>query len=289
MCDQPSKNKNHMLMEEATCPICGPVATTPLVTFPSSGEGVAICAVRCAGCGHVYLSPRRSYQQTIATYQNAQSVSHFEKDRPLREFAATQYLERLEQRTRPGRLLDIGCGSGIFLDVARTRGWETYGTELTSACVQDIRTRGHIIFEGDLADADFEPASFDAVHTSYVFEHLHAPLTMAQNIRRLLRPGGIAMIIVPNFSTLSTHYWMLRHHLERAPIWDIPAHNHYFTAHSLTALFQKAGFTGTASATCMAKMFLWRRRPATRRFWATLLKGISWLPCSTDLVGTFIA
>jgi 2-polyprenyl-3-methyl-5-hydroxy-6-metoxy-1,4-benzoquinol methylase len=128
---------------------------------------------------------------------------------------------------KPGRVLDVGCGRGLLLAQLRQRGWEVQGTELSeqsAAYPRDVL--GIPVHIGDLADLHLPSEQFDAVVMWHVLEHVPDPAVVLAEVARLLRPGGIFLVAVPNFGSLEARFtrdkWF---HL------DVPRHlNHYTPA-----------------------------------------------------------
>ena len=104
-----------------------------------------------------------------------------------------------------GSLLDVGTGDGHFLDLARTR-FRATGTEISATAGQYARRRGHRVLLGSLDAPCFAEATFDVITLWHVLEHVARPGSMLATARRLLGPGGILVIAVPNEArALATH------------------------------------------------------------------------------------
>lgn len=113
-------------------------------------------------------------------------------------------LDRLERRTEGRRLLEIGCGNGYFLDVARSRGWEVGGIELSRAHVERARSRGLEVVLGDLAeDHLFSGERFDVVVAIEVVEHVPDPVGLLQAVADRAVLGGLFYATTPNFSSVT--------------------------------------------------------------------------------------
>lgn len=106
--------------------------------------------------------------------------------------------------TRPGRMLDVGAGAGLFLNRAKQRGWEVFGVEPAPYGVEYAKKHfGIQMFQGVLQDADISPKSFDAVILQDVVEHVTDPQELMIHAQKLLRPGGIVFLSTPNYGSLS--------------------------------------------------------------------------------------
>lgn len=170
------------------------------------------------------------------------------------------------------RLLDIGCWNGDFL--ARVRAAHLYselcGVDLVPASVLAAQAKGFVAQAVDLngEPLPFEDGRFDAVTILAVLEHVFDPYAIIADIRRVLKPGGVLVIAVPNVASFTNR---MRIVFGRIPItspdpgWD-GGHLHYFTKHALDGFLQGAGFE-----------VLQRRasggRARWREWWISLLSG----------------
>jgi len=169
-------------------------------------------------------------------------------------------------RTRPGRLLEVGCGAGTRLTRLRDRGWDVVGQELDSLAAEVARkTYGLSVIVAPLESAGFSENSFDAVASNHVLEHVLDPVELLTQSYRLLRPGGNLIVVTPNVdSFLHRHFGVYWRAL------DPPRHLHLFCPRTLIQAAERAGFrdvhcrTSTANAFSVAtgSLFLRRNQPA---------------------------
>ena len=193
MANQKSKIKNQKW--EARCPLCEGAAARRLVT--KSGYGV----VRCAECGLVYVRPRPSREELEARYSAEGYHAEVDEAERRRYFAAR--LGQLEGLVpRRGRVLDVGCSKGFFLDVARAEGWDPVGIDLNRKAVDEANARGLDVRHGELTVGLFPDASFDAVTLFDLIEHTLEPKALLDACHRVLRPGGVLMVATPNIGGL---------------------------------------------------------------------------------------
>lgn len=139
---------------------------------------------------------------------------------------------------KPGKVLDIGCGRGFLLRAFQQAGWDVTGTEMSkSAAAYACEKLGLRVRVGELAELNFPENSFDAVIMWHVLEHFPRPYEVLRQVHRVLRPGGVFLVAVPNFGSLEARIardkWF---HL------DVPRHLTHFNGHALGRLMVDNGF-----------------------------------------------
>lgn len=192
--------------------------------------------VQCSDCGLIYQNPRDDEATLSKLYAGVDDpVYERESEGRVRTFG--RLVERLGRYTRPGRLLDVGCYSGIFLEQAHAAGWEVCGVEPSAWAAALARQKGFTVFEGAFsAAADELPAPFDAVTIWDVIEHLPDPLADLRHAFDMLKPGGVLAL-----STMDTSSLFARLAGRRWP-WYMRMHLVYFTRESMRRMLEAAGF-----------------------------------------------
>jgi SAM-dependent methyltransferase len=136
-----------------------------------------------------------------------------------------------------GRLLDVGCGNGDFLQFAQRAGWEAIGVDPDPKAVEIARARGLTVHLGTLETLQEPPESLQGITMNHVIEHVHDPRATLTRCYRLLKPGGWLWLETPNLNAQG-------HALYREN-WiglDTPRHLVVFTERSLLRLLQEVGF-----------------------------------------------
>jgi SAM-dependent methyltransferase len=207
---------------------------------------------RCLDCGLGFLNPAFDGQELSRFYPDDYYSFQLRAAQPGlpgtsaafgRMRAWARELLRMDWKTQdphfscPGKILDVGCGSGWFLEKMKSKGWEVTGVEPSDAAGKLGRSRGLRIITGTLEEAGLPSDHFDYVRANHSFEHMPDPNHALDEMRRLLRPKGKLLIGVPNFDGLVPRafgkYWW---HL--AP----PVHLHAFSPSTLRRLLKKHGF-----------------------------------------------
>ena len=232
------------------CPLCSGRKFRPILEardFHYGNQGT-FPLDRCTDCGLCFQNPMWTdaelsgfYPKTYYAYTDRTKAHKlpFVK-RILKPILGLRELTTKDPYyDRPGKMLDVGCGSGWFIKRMRDKGWEVKGVEPSSAAAELGRKEfGLDIFNGTLCDAQFGANSFDYIRLNHSFEHMNDPNTVLKEIHRILAPNGKLMIGVPNGSSLNARlfgqYW---YHLA------LPVHTFIYSPQTLTRMLEKHGFS----------------------------------------------
>jgi len=250
------------LMEYVPCNLCG--ADDTVVRYPCTISGHATsqdwsayaCThdgygrhhtiVQCRRCGLVYASPRLDEHDIVDTYEAVEDPLYLE-EREGRVLTFQHHLSPMERIVGPpdGRpLLDVGCYTGVFVEIAARHGWNAWGLEPSRWAVEQAQARGLHVVQGTLDTAELPEAHFDVVTMWDVIEHLADPLGALARVRRLLqspepaegRPGGGVVV-----HTIDIESLFARVMGARWP-WLMEMHLYYFSRRTLRAMLEKCGF-----------------------------------------------
>jgi SAM-dependent methyltransferase len=205
--------------------------------------------VRCTTCGLAYTLPRPDpetlagyYPDTYVPYQEPAAPASV-RERVGARLDAARFSAgirfgafRALTRSRPGRLLDVGCGRGDLAEWFADRGWQVAGVEPAADAARQAAERGIEMHHGTLDDAPWEPASFDAITFNHALEHVPEPLVTLRQTAALLRPGGVVAVSVPNFGA-----WQRRMFRTAWFPLDLPRHLQHFDRRSLPRMTSEAG------------------------------------------------
>jgi SAM-dependent methyltransferase len=229
----------------AHCPVCRGKSFTARFVI----KGVAIEA--CNGCGLIVQNPQPSDDQLGAIYGGNYFIGSSENDRLGSQFdlvkrgTASLQLDEIAAYLRkhgPARndllLLEVGCGHGNMLLEARNRGYQVHGLEYSAdaARVANRKLGANVVRVGTIGEGTFPEQSFDICILADVIEHVREPAGFFQNIRRVMKVGGIVFIATPSTDSWSAKL-LGRHWVEYKP-----EHLFYFDRNTITSLLTNAGF-----------------------------------------------
>ena len=173
-------------------------------------------------------------------YEQAPRDDLFLREEAGRQRTASRLLHMMASfRQPPGRLLDVGCGPGLFLEEARRQGWDVRGVELARWACEEARNRlgAAVVEQGDtLQLLKLNLGTFDVVAALDVIEHVSDPRSFLIQLSAMLRPGGLLVLTLPRWDSLVARLW--RKH------WRLifSAHLFYFTSRALQRLLSQVGF-----------------------------------------------
>jgi 2-polyprenyl-3-methyl-5-hydroxy-6-metoxy-1,4-benzoquinol methylase len=150
---------------------------------------------------------------------------------------------------KPGKILDVGAGPGTFIEVARDRCWKPTAIEFNSFCVKRIKSLGIECIDEPLEDVNLKENSFDCVTLWAVFEHLQNPNDILKIINKLLKPGGILAILVPNIDSLAAR---IMH--EKCATFSGDTHINFFNCETLTKIQEMNGFVVKEAETVFSEI-----------------------------------
>lgn len=232
-----------MSQQLSKCPLCHSSDTHPRhrARDPHYGIKGEFDIYTCHTCGLYFLNPMLSDDELAPMYPTDYYAYQDQFERPnisrVRKLLGLEIKTRDPLFPRPGRILDIGCGTGWFLADMRTAGWETYGVEIGESAAVIAQKQGLDVHAGDLFSAKYPSDFFDYVRSNHSLEHMSNPREVLAEIRRILKPEGKVHIGVPNVDSLparifGTKWWGL------CP----PVHTHGYSPKTLSLLLEQSGF-----------------------------------------------
>jgi SAM-dependent methyltransferase len=198
----------------------------------------------CTGCGSAFLNPfpvrvdlGKFYPKTYYSFQSYGGWK-FKMKKLGRRLLGVPLGPKDPHFDEPGCMLDIGCGSGRELAEFRSRGWRVIGVEPgLDAAEAGRKTLGLDIVCGTLFDAKFDANMFDYVRANHSLEHTTNPNEIFMEVFRILKPGGLFHIGVPNFQSRNA-----RRYGAKWFFWGAPVHVFQFSSRALEIMASRAGF-----------------------------------------------
>jgi len=255
------------------CPICRAGDTEEYAAAVDRFFAIApgrFRLVRCRACGCIFQHPLPSAAELARYYADdywwsppaprraglrslVGRLEHAYRTLVARDHVS--FVERCARRSAAGRaLLDIGCGEGLFLHLARRRGFEAHGMDPSARAVELARARyGLDVRRGAIGSDLWEGRRFDFVTMFHVLEHVADPRAALAYAGRHLREGGSLIVQVPNVRSFQARHFGAR--------WyglDVPRHVINYSPEGLRIVLRDAGFEVAA-----AKRFSLRDNPAS--------------------------
>lgn len=216
------------LERKTSCVVCG--ADVESILISKNGCDV----YQCPDCGLAFTYPQ---PQSLAEQYDDSYFDLYRLRRQFRLKRADSRLRKIETIKKPGRLLDIGCSLGYFVEAAQKRGWGASGIEISPFAAAEARDMGLDVRTGVLEDAGYASESFDCVTMWDVLEHVADPVAHMLEVRRILADGGLVVVGTPDLAhvcfRVNRHKWR---HLKPSE------HIFYFRRSSIARLMEKTGF-----------------------------------------------
>lgn len=225
-------------LEYPACPICGPEAKQ--LSLHRFG---VYHIIKCASCGLVFLSPRLTEKAILTLYSNQEyyisevSGQGYDEYLDVRHNWIKTFNRRLDQVAKyqqKGKVLDIGCGPGFFLEAAQAKGYEVYGLDPSDYIVKVARKKfGIKVQKGVIETADYPIESFDLITAFDTFEHVYHPSEWLKAVHRVLKKGGHLAITTPNpesvLSKISGRNWVS---------YKLPEHVYYWAPRTIRQMLR---------------------------------------------------
>ncbi|MBC7381555.1 MAG: class I SAM-dependent methyltransferase [Bacteroidia bacterium] len=238
-------------MENLTsCPVC---KTNNFYTLLTCKDYVATEELftigECKNCTHRFTNPRPYESEIGKYYQSEKYISHAAADKSelgvtyklydqIRNYSISHKLRLIKKYHTTGKLLDLGCGLGYFLNgVKNDRTFDGVGADISNDAILFVKkTFGIDVMSEELLNG-LKSNSFDIITQWHVLEHIHRLDERMQELKKLLAQNGTMFIAVPNSKSLDASYYK-----EFWDGYDVPRHLHHFNPESFSILMKKHGF-----------------------------------------------
>jgi SAM-dependent methyltransferase len=230
------------------CPVCGNDNFKSFITctdFLVSGEQFEIR--ECSGCGFKFTANAGDEESIGKYYQSEEYISHSNTSKGLvnsvyhrvRSYMLGRKSRLVEKATKKksGKILDVGTGTGFFLNEMKTHGWQVSGTEKSSDARAFAQKKFGLKIDEPAQLFQFENDNYDAITLWHVLEHIHRLDENMQTFSSLLKRDGKLIIAVPNHTSYDA-----RHYKEYWAAWDVPRHLWHFGPEQMKLFGEKHGF-----------------------------------------------
>ncbi len=225
------------------CPICNSIRNKEFLLCKDhtvSRETFAI--VQCESCGFKFTNPRPEENELGKYYKSADYVSHSNTKKgfinatyqSVRKYTLLKKLQLISKFYKTGKILDIGCGTGEFLNTCKNAKWQTFGIEPDSDA-RKMAIKNYALDVREEAELNkFEDESFDIISMWHVLEHVPKLNERVEELKRLIKPNGVIIIAVPNCNSLDAKIYA-----NNWAAYDVPRHLYHFTPKDIETLFKK--------------------------------------------------
>lgn len=209
----------------------------------------SFAVIDCRICGFTHINPlpdenvlKTLYKETFYSNEKPHYFKDMEEDLHWWQAHYRNHYKLFERHTKGKKVLDIGSGPGHFLTCGKEMGWDVLGFEPSKEAAEYARKKGvRVINDLFSAKKALHYGPFDVVYLYLVLEHIPHPTEFLQEVKKVLKPGGILCVISPNeYNPLQN---LLRQHKGFKPWWVAPPqHINYFTFSSMRRLLKKLNF-----------------------------------------------
>jgi ubiquinone/menaquinone biosynthesis C-methylase UbiE len=230
----------------SNCPICSSSnLLKKLDCTDHSTSKKKFIIVSCETCDFTFTNPRPKDNALGEYYKSDMYISHTNNTRGLfnwmyqtvRKYAIGTKLNLLKKTSKKKNHLDIGCGTGEFLNACKNAGYNTTGIEPSELAREQAINNFKLLVSEDTNLGQFEENQFDSISMWHVLEHVPSLNKTIEEFNRILSNNGKVIIAVPNHKS-----WDSQHYKEFWAGWDVPIHLWHFSKLSIEKLFLKYNF-----------------------------------------------
>ena len=230
----------------SNCPICSSSnLLKKLDCTDHSTSKKKFTIVSCETCDFTFTNPRPKDSALGEYYKSDMYISHTNNTKgffnwmyhTVRKYAIGTKLNLLKKTSKNKNHLDIGCGTGEFLNACKNAGYNTTGIEPSELAREQAINNFKLLVSEDTNLGQFEENQFDSISMWHVLEHVPALNKTIEEFNRILSKNGKIIIAVPNHKS-----WDAQHYKEFWAGWDVPIHLWHFSKLSIEKLFLKYNF-----------------------------------------------
>lgn len=234
-----SNNIQNPVKKIAPCLLCG-FSTSGVIYRKDKWR-----YLQCKNCGLVSIDPKPSKRGVLNNYETylPTDIREIKQWETMMQPVIETSVRIINARTEinRGRLLDIGCGFGFFLNAMKQHHWEVTGIEIAKGGRQYARDHfGIDVYSKPLESLSLPSGYFDAVTLFYVIEHIAEPVTVLNEVKRILKPGGLVLIRWPHTTPIIKLLGPLSRRLD---LYHTPYHLYDFSKQTIEQVLTLCGFS----------------------------------------------
>jgi len=206
--------------------------------------------LKCQSCGLVFFENGNGKLDN--SYWDSQKHLNLYEEEQIEKGFRSEFMRRISMinaQKNKGRLLDIGCGLGYFLNLAQNDGWQVNGVEIAPSAAAYAREKFSLdVYEGTVEGYQARDDSFDVVTMWDVIEHIQNPEESLSAIKRKIKSGGLLVIKTPDERSLFKTMARAAYFLSRRKIslflkyvYYLP-HYFYYNKKTIKKILEKFGF-----------------------------------------------
>ena len=230
----------------SNCPICNSCKLEKeftCVDHSTSLEEFAI--VSCETCELKLTNPRPSDQNLAKYYDSEKYISHTNKTdgffnflyQKIRRVAITKKVNLIKGLSKGRSHLDVGCGTGEFLNACKNAGFLVRGIEPSKKAREQAEKNYNLSVSEKTDLSQYKDEEFDTISMWHVLEHMPNLNKNSSELYRILKARGKLIVAVPNYKS-----WDAKYYKKNWAAWDVPIHLWHFSKKSITQLFEKHNF-----------------------------------------------
>jgi 2-polyprenyl-3-methyl-5-hydroxy-6-metoxy-1,4-benzoquinol methylase len=229
------------------CPLCKSGLISPALSVKDYTVSSKIFEInKCDNCGGMFTQYVPSQEEIGIYYASEKYISHTDTQKGF----INKLYHRIRKRTlngkwalidnetnmKAGNILDIGCGTGAFLNVMKNRGWQITGLEPDETARKNAMKLYGISPLSSPEIFNLQEKKYDAITMWHVLEHVHQLQEYLAQIKKVLTKNGKAFIAVPNYTSYDAVYYK-----EFWAAYDVPRHLYHFSPESMKKLVESHG------------------------------------------------
>ncbi len=228
------------------CPICKAKQTEEFLQLKDyflTQEDFSI--VKCKTCGFRFTNPIPTEEAIGGYYNSDEYISHSNAKKGLinsiyqivRNYSIDKKVKLVKDYKLQGKVLDIGCGTGEFLNALSKNGFDTKGIEPNESARNQAIKNYNLIVNEEREICNFQSGSFDIITMWHVLEHVYRLEDRMEQIKNMINPGGFLLVAVPNPDS-----WDAKKYNKYWAAYDVPRHLYHFGQTDIVNLFDRFSF-----------------------------------------------